>query len=160
MHQLKCNQEPFDIRFQNFNITVQYKFLFSGGTSNNNNNNNNNNMNMNMNMNENMNGRKRSIKRREIMESANKTEIISKFSNFPLAKDFKPQILQNFQQTFKECKTGFETSLMDKSCEEEFVIVAWKNLRNFLKSDYPTENICEIEDGESPLSNFASQYIR
>ena len=107
-----------------------------------------------MNTNMNMNGRKK----RELLETVKRSEILDKFSNFTLVQDFKPEMLNSFHDTFGECKMDLKHR-MNSNCEEEMVIIAWKNLRKFLVN--PIEN-CVIGDGDesSPLSNFTNDYVR
>ena len=105
---------------------------------------------MNTNMNEN--GRKK-----RDLEITRKRDHLSQFSNTTFAADFSPEMLDNFYQAFNKCKNDFGS--MDPNCEEEIVLLSWKNMRKILldENEYHCVDQNLVSD---PLTSFTSDYIR
>ena len=103
---------------------------------------------MNTNMNEN--GRKK-----RDLEISRKSQILSKFSNTTLSLDFSPEMLENFYEAFNECKNDFGS--MEVKCEEEIVLLSWKNMRNILLLE---DNCANQNLATNSLTSFTSDYIR
>ena len=106
---------------------------------------------MNTNMNEN--GRKK-----RDLEISRKSQILNKFSNTTLSLDFSPEMLENFYEAFNECKNDFGS--MEVKCEEEIVLLSWKNMRNILRHDNDDVFCFDPNLASNPLTSFTSDYIR
>ena len=108
-------------------------------------------MNMNTNMNEN--GRKK-----RDLEITRKRDILNQFSNTTLNLNFTPEMLENFYEAFNECKNDF--GAMEVKCEEEIVLLSWKNMRNILRHGDNDVFCVDPNLASNPLTSFTSDYIR
>ena len=100
------------------------------------------------------------IDRRKIMK---KSKFIQTMSNSTFPKKFnKPEIIENFYDTFVDCKKDLKHQKMDQNCEEEFILIGWKNLRKLLVSKYQNDK-CLLKPEKNvmnPLSSFSTNFLR
>ena len=106
-----------------------------------------------MNTNMNMNGRKK-----RDLEVSRKNNMLSKFSNTTLGSNFSPEMLENFYEAFTNCKNNFGS--METECEEEIVLLSWKNMRKMLKNDNDGIYCVDPNLASSPLTTFTTEYLR
>ena len=108
-----------------------------------------------MNENMNMNGRKK----RSILP--NKSEFVQKISNFTLPNEFtKPEMIHNFYDTFIDCKSKNFDEKMDSNCQEDFIIIGWKNMRKLLITNQNDRCLVQSENNITPLSNLTGDILR